>query len=340
MSVTSADSTFTAEDLIASGNQILTDTPDNEWWQMRPQEVVRFAFPDWDIAAVCENSNYNKPTFSTPRVLLKHRTLPDRWFLIVSPGLELLPGRMSTMGQFFRFNPKRQTFATGTADDILAGTLRRNHPDSRRDLAWWLLDAFADAYPTPSPAYTYDAPTQAPMWAFASTADAYLRAVHEAGTPLNDTRTILRYALPGWDLLDLFERSTTQQGASKALLRHRHDVDRLLVLTSWSESLVGSINNVPALRAGEQRRAHTDFATHTTESFLAEYRAQKQTFPASQDLWWALHQIARTHPDATIAESCRDEMERELFMCSLLSDGPGGADYQTLATCLADLADR
>lgn len=130
--------------LLVAANGILDATPDHEWWQMRPLEVVAFAFPDWEIVAWHENENYNRPTTREPRALLRHRTVPDQWLLIYANRVELLPGRMSTMGQFFRFkdNLEKNSYAVGTPDEIITRMRRRIHIDASDGIFTWLLDQF------------------------------------------------------------------------------------------------------------------------------------------------------------------------------------------------------
>lgn len=322
-SATVEASAFTVDQLVASGNKILHDTPDNLWWKMTPQEVVAFAFPEWDIVAARENANYNKPTFPVPSVLLRHRVQQDLWFLIASPGRELLPGRMSTMGQFFRFNPKRQKFAVGTPDDVLARTIGRRTADAHQDVAWWLLDQFSATYTTPNAAFTFDTRTHAPVWLMLTEADTRLRAVHSSGTPLKDTRSVLRYALPDWHLLGLRESADEKDSnwSSTALLCHRDDSDRLLTVSAWMERLVNTDDLPVSLRSsGHHGHPRLTFALHTTHTLLERQRADKVTWPKSTDLWWTLYHLAHAHPNRDTALACREEMEAARALLAMRSN--------------------
>lgn len=128
-------------DLIAAANAILDATPDPEWWSMTPLEVVEFAFPDWAIVSAIDNRP--RPVVYAPRVLLTHRRQPGQWLLIWASGQELLPGRGSTMGQFFRFKTgyRLNEFAVGTVDEVFDALCRRFHPDARRSgLFDWVIE--------------------------------------------------------------------------------------------------------------------------------------------------------------------------------------------------------
>lgn len=117
--------------LFEAANVILHDTPDPDWWSISDAEVVAMAFPDWDTIHVL-----NHPLTCRCRlealILLRHRTDPMRWLLILGARHRLCPGRGSTMGQFFRFkyHHLKNRAVVGTVDDVMAGLKKWHHTTS------------------------------------------------------------------------------------------------------------------------------------------------------------------------------------------------------------------
>jgi hypothetical protein len=236
----------TIADLVADANRILDNTPDPEWWNHNAREVIALAFADFDLVRICENANYNTPEWSAPRALLRHRTDPDRWLLIWSHGIELLPGRMSTMGQFFRFREEtlgKNHFAYGTPVEVVEQVRRRYRHDST--LCWWLLRTFTDLaadLPTGTASHSgpgghldwdYDHAHHEPAWEPISTAAVTLGVqpgVWES-LPLDEA---VRAGFPGWVLV-----ANTTDHHTLVLLRNGA-LDDYLLLSWWGEPVLGA----------------------------------------------------------------------------------------------------
>lgn len=313
-----AQSARTAGQVIReAGNAILDATPVPDWWTHDTTQVLNLAFPDYTLHTLLDRATDRTSRPRRGLALLRHTHDADRWLFITGDTMGfLLPLRGSTGGQWFRFKDHSTDFASGTADEILAATFARHHPDSQRPVCWWLLDLFTTIYADPStrPAHGFTlAPSDySPAWDALAPADQRLTDALANGTLPADapTRAVLAVAFPHMRLVALLEDGTNR---ARALLRHTSDPTQWLHLWSWNDTLLDP-TQPRSLRAGETVSPYTRATYGTPETLLAPERINADTFKELHALWWLLHHLGDdlvAHPyvpaDRDHGMACRHE---------------------------------
>lgn len=117
--------------LFEAANTILHETPDPLWWNIPDVQVVELAFPDWDVVHVLDHPPTCRCRLDA-LAILRHRTNPDRWLILLGHGHRVCPGRGGTMGQFFRFryHHMKNLAAVGTVDEVMAHLKQWRHHTS------------------------------------------------------------------------------------------------------------------------------------------------------------------------------------------------------------------
>ena len=153
----------TARPVVAEANRILDATPDPEYWHLPDTEVVKFTFPgfDHDQAVIHQtprmgrNMHQADPEVSSRGLLrMGHKNVylvPEntdgevdaetRFLLVTGTSHELCPGRMSTMGQFFRYDSRKQSIRVGTGMELLTVLTRICHVDAWDGLVMWVKES-------------------------------------------------------------------------------------------------------------------------------------------------------------------------------------------------------
>lgn len=296
-----------------SGNAIFDATPVTDWWTHDTLQVLELAFPDYALHALVDRATdqdrgHTSQRARIGRALLRHRSDPDQWLFITGDSMGfLLPLRYSTGGQWFRFKDHSSEFIAGTADEVLTGTFNRYHPDSQRDVCWWLLDQFTtdpDSSPSIHPSIdpAIDPSTYSPTWTAVAPADTRLAAAHGDGTLTADSTTadLLTAAFPNMRLVALLEGDGHR---ARALLRTTseptREPTRWLYLRSWFDTLLKPDTTPPSLRADEGLSAYTRSLYGTAEELLTPERSTAETFKELHGLWWLLHHLGNdliNHP--------------------------------------------
>lgn len=316
--------TATIDTVLAAGNAILQETPDNLWWKHDTAGVVALAFPDWTPHSVYDPRHRDARRAGTRHALLRHRNDPHLWFLIYRQGNELLTGRGSTMGQFFRFKREGANYAYGTADQVITQVLRHRHPDADRSV-WSLLDLFAGIYRTEHPSghftYQFDHAAHAPEWVLLTAADTHIREAQDAPA---DTRQALALGFPHHTTISLGE-NTMRPNRSTALLRDSRHPDRWVMLSSYQPTLLTPEPGHPNIlfRSGENIAATTRCRQGTGKDLLDAARSTHEAFPTETTHVWLLRLFAEHHPDGGFRNDCAAEFNAHHTLHALNDLNPG-----------------
>lgn len=135
-------------ELLAEADALLDASDTTTYWALTDPEFLEFTFPEWEVVAIDPRPAYINGWGC--RALMRNLIHPHWWMYVRSSGPGLLPYRISTMGQYFRYqrnSTDRITYTAGTLNEIHEELNRSHRRVGLSDLEW--IVAQIDATDTP-----------------------------------------------------------------------------------------------------------------------------------------------------------------------------------------------